>query len=363
MAGDVYFGTWGGAAADGIYRARFDRSSGQLRQVERAAAILSPGFLAWHPTLEILYAVGTLDGVEGVAAFLRQGDGRLRLLHHLALHEKGACHLAVHPSGSFLMTAQYGEGTTAVFSLRSDGGLGEKVASLPHRPRDPQQPLNRSGPHPHWTGFSPDGRFALVPDLGLDEVFVYAVLDEPPFLRFHGRSSLRTGSGPRHLRFSVDGRFVFVLNELALTCTTFAYQAQQGILSRRSTVAALSESDKAKEDFVTASEIVVHPNGRWVYSANRGHDSVTVYAVDPASGELEVIEVEPIRGAWPRNVNLDPSGKWLLAAGAHSRTLSVFRVDPETGQLQFPRRGSYAAPPIGCILFAKEPSSEGGEEE
>ena len=153
------------------------------------------------------------------------------------------------------------------------------------------------------------------------------------------------------MRFSADGKFVYLLNELALSVTTFAYDADSGQLEKRGTVKALGEEAKAKETFNSASEILVHPSGRFVYSANRGNDSVTVYRAEPASGELEVLEVEPIRGAWPRNINLDPSGRWLLAAGADSNTISVFAIDQESGELAFQRGGVVNVPGCICILF------------
>ena len=153
------------------------------------------------------------------------------------------------------------------------------------------------------------------------------------------------------MRFSVDGKFVYLLNELTLSVTTFAYDAETGKLKKLGTVPALSEEVKAKETFNSASEILVHPNGKFVYSANRGNDSVTVYNANPATGDLKVVEVEPVRGAWPRNINLDPSGKWLLAAGANSNTISVFAIDQETGELAFSRGNVWNVPGCICILF------------
>ncbi|MEM7791997.1 MAG: beta-propeller fold lactonase family protein, partial [Verrucomicrobiota bacterium] len=124
-----------------------------------------------------------------------------------------------------------------------------------------------------------------------------------------------------------------------------------GSTKQLTTTRALSEEQKAKESFNSASEILVHPNGLFVYTGNRGHDSVTVYRADPNTGKLEVVEVEPIRGSWPRNINMDASGRWLLAAGANSNTVSVFEIDPKTGELTFPRGGVYNIPEVICVLF------------
>jgi 6-phosphogluconolactonase len=153
------------------------------------------------------------------------------------------------------------------------------------------------------------------------------------------------------MRFSIDGKFIYLLNELDLSVTTFAYNADKGSADARSTTPALSQEVKSKELFNSASEIVVHDNGKFVYSANRGNDSVTAFQTDPATGALRVIEVEPIRGAWPRNINLIDN--WLIAAGARSNTLSVFAIDSTTGTLTYQTKSSRNVPGPICILFKK----------
>ena len=154
------------------------------------------------------------------------------------------------------------------------------------------------------------------------------------------------------MKFSPDGKFAFILNELTLSVTSFAYDSEAGKLTALGTVPALSEEAKAQETFNSASEIRVHPSGKFVYSANRGHDTITVYSHD-GKGGLEVVEVEPVRGAWPRNFSLDPSGKWLLAAGKDSSTVSVFAIDQETGKLSYQRGGIIKVPTPICVLFGK----------
>ncbi len=349
---DVYFGT-GGREAKGIYRGKFDSGSGKLSGIELAAEIRSPGFLALHPSGGSLYAVAGGD----VAAFEIADGGALKLLNKSGIGDGGAAHVAVHPSGGLLMTAQYGGGSVAVFPLAADGAVGERMQLIEHEGGSGVVKGRQDAPHPHWCGFSPDGRFAFVPDLGMDGINLYEVelapTGEPTGLKRIGIAMSVPGGGPRHMRFSADGKFIFLLNELSLSVTTFSYDAATGTLEKLGTVAALSEEVKSKETFNSASEILVHPGGKFVYSANRGHDSVTVYRANPASGTLEVLEVEPIRGAWPRNINLDPSGRWLLAAGADSNTISVFAIDQETGELAFQRGGVVNVPGCICILFGK----------
>lgn len=347
---NVYFGTEG-SETKGIYRATFDPVSGRLSKAELAAEVGAPGFLARHPDGRRLYAVARVAGGDGVAAYAIEAGGALRLINTSLTGDGGGAHLAVHPSGRFLLTAQYGGGSVALFPLNAEGRLGEAVVTE-HQGGSKVVPGRQDSPHPHWCGFSPDGRFAFVPDLGLDGVVIYAVDLDTPAITRHGFAASLPGGGPRHMRFSSDGRFIYLLNELSLAVTTFAYDAAMGTTRQLTTTEALSSEVKAKEGSNSAAEILVHSNGRFVFSSNRGHDSVTAYRADPATGRLTVTEVEPIRGAWPRNINLDPSECWLLAAGAHSNTISVFRVDDTTGELVHRQQTTIHVPGPICILFA-----------
>lgn len=346
---DVYFGT-GGGEARGIYRARFDPVKGELSKAELAAEMGSPGFLAFHPDRTKLYAVADTPEGAGVAAFRITSGGGLELLNTTTIGDGGGAHLSVHPSGKFLLTAQYGGGSTALFPIEADGRVGKRAQLVKHEGGSRVVPGRQDESHAHWTGYSADGRFAFVPDLGLDKIVIFKVDAEKPAIEQAGYAESVSGGGPRHMKFSVDGKFIYLLNELALSVTTFEYNAANGTARRLTTTPALSEEVKSKEAFNSASEILVHPNGTFVYSANRGNDSVTVYRANPKTGKLTVTEVEPIRGSWPRNISMDSTGKWLLAAGAQSNTLSVFEIDQETGELSFPTGRIINVPGVICIV-------------
>ncbi len=349
----VYFGT-GAGDSKGIYRANFDSATGKLTAATLAAEIGSPGFLALSPDGNRLYAVGNFPGGPGVAGYSVGPDGSLTPINTSPTGDGGASHVAVHPSGKFLLTAQYGGGSVALFPLEEGGKLGAAQLSR-HEGGSGVVRGRQEKPHPHWCGFSPDGAFALVPDLGLDAIVVYRLKTDStvPSMEAHAKIAVSPGSGPRHMRFSVDGKWIFLLNELSLTVTTLSWDAATGTAKVVGSVPTLSEEAKAKEVANSAAEILVHANGRFVYSSNRGHDSVTVFRAEPGSGALQVVEVEPIRGAIPRNINLDPSGRWLLAAGADSNTVSVFRIDEKVGELTFLPKGVINVPSPICILFGK----------
>lgn len=348
----VYFGT-GGREAKGIYQARFDSEKGALSAPTLAADVKSPGFLAMHPSGNVLYAVAQMPDGAGVIAYTVSDAGALTLLNTAPIGDGGGAHIAVHSSGKFLLTAQYGGGSTACFRLDADGKLAGPPTLHEHEGGSKVVGKRQDSPHPHWCGFSPDGRFAFVPDLGMDGIVIYKVDAENGAIEKHGFAASISGGGPRHMRFSVDGKFIYLLNELALAVTTFAYDAEKGTATQLTTTQALSDAVKAKESFNSASEILVHPNGKFVYSANRGNDSVTAYLANPETGKLTVTEVEPIRGAWPRNINLDSTGKWLLAAGANSNTISVFEIDQDSGELTFRRGNIVNVPGSICILFGR----------
>lgn len=347
----VYFGT-GGPGAQGIYRATFNTETGRLTPAVLAAEIGSPGFLAVHPDGARLYAVASFPGGPGAASYRIGKEGDLTLINTSPTGDGGGAHIAVHPSGKFLLTAQYGGGSVALFPLDAEGRLGAATLSR-HKGGSRVVAERQDAPHPHWCGFSPDGRFALVPDLGLDGIVIYRVNADSPAIERHGFAASVPGGGPRHLRFSPDGRFIYLLNELSLSVTTYAWDAAAGAARQLATVPTVSEAAKAKEAFNSAAEILVHPSGRFVYASNRGHDTVTVYRADPATAALELVQLQPVRGAFPRNINLAPGGGWLLAAGADSNTVSVHRVDQRTGELTYQTRGVINVPAPICIVFVK----------
>lgn len=347
----VFFGT-GGPGADGIYRSAFDTASGKLGPATRVATASNPGFLALHPKGSVLYAVAALDKVPVAAAYRLGVDGALSLLNSSPIGDGNGTHIAVHPSGKFLLTAQYGGGSVALFPLDAEGRLGA-VHVIEHVGGSRVVPKRQDSPHPHWCGFSPDGRFALVPDLGLDGIVIYRVDAQKPSIVRHGFAASVPGGGARHMRFSPDGRFIYLMDELSLTVTTFAWDAAQGTAHLLASVPMLSEEAREAEQFTSGAEIVVHPTGRFVYASNRGHDTVSVFQADPATSVLKLVQLQPVRGAFPRNINLAPGAGWLLAAGQDSNTVTVHKVDPNTGKLTYQTRGVINVPAPICILFVQ----------
>ena len=345
----IFFGT-SGNETKGIYTSTFDNETGALSKATVAAEIGSPGFLAMDADKKFLYAVGELDGAC-VAAYKIGKNGKLTFLNSMDTGDGRSAHVAVHPSNKMIITAQYGGGSVSAYSLKSDGSIGKRTQVIKHKGGSGVVPSRQNAPHPHWTGYSPDGRFAFVPDLGLDKIMIYQVDADNATLSAHGHAQGIPGGGPRHMRFSVDGKYIYLLNELTLSVTTFAYNAGAGTTQTKTTTPALSEEAKSRQEFNSSAEILVHPNGKFIYSSNRGDDTVTLYWANPISGHLTAKDVENVRGAFPRNINMDPSGKWLLAGGQHSNTVNVFSIDRKSGELTHQTGKGINVPQPICILF------------
>jgi 6-phosphogluconolactonase len=324
--------------------------TGELAAPELAAEISSPGFLALHPNGTRLYSLCRLPQSQsgGVAAYaIAAEDGSLTLLNTQPIGSGGAAHLAVERTARCLFTAQYGDGSVAVFRLDENGKILPRSDLVRHQGSGPN-PARQRGPHPHWVGTDLANRFLFVPDLGIDQVVIYRTDLDAGRIVHHGRGSCPPGGGPRHMKFHPNGRVAYVLNELQMTITVFQYDPQAGTLDARQTISTLPRD--LQEIANKASEIRVHPSGRFVYAANRGHDSIAAFKVDMSTGELTFIEREAIRGSWPRNFNIDPSGQWLLAAGRDSNTIAVFAIDTATGGLVFSGKIVNCPTPI-CIEF------------
>ena len=352
---DVWFGTATSeqGLSKGIYHANFDTDKGTLTTPTLAATVDSPGFLAMHPNGKMLYAVARPPSGPAVIAYkIQQNDGKSTLIkiNSVAIGDGPAAHLAVDCSGKVLMTAQYSGGSTAIFDLADNGRIKSRRQLHKHSGGTGIVAGRQERPHAHWVGTSPDNQFVFVPDLGIDKVVVWKLDALAATLKPHGFGICPPGSGPRHMVFNPNGTHIYVLNELALSITTFAFDPKTGSMTPIQTIQTLTEAIKAKEVFNSGSEIRVHPSGKFVFAANRGNDSISVFRVDEVSQELRIVEVEPIRGSWPRNFNLDPTGKWLIAAGRQSNTAAVFSIDQSSGELTFTRQSAMVPSPI-CVLF------------
>jgi len=347
----VYVGTYtAGTESKGIYRFTLDLASGQLTPAGEPTATPNPSFLAFHPSGRFLYSVNEVSEFEGakggaVSAFaIDAKTGALSLLNQQSSKGSGPCHLSLDKDGKNVLVANYGGGSVAVLPVDADGKLKPASTFLQHLGKS-ANPKRQSGPHAHSVNLDRANRFAFVADLGLDKVFVYRFDAGRGELLPHDPQSFNTapGAGPRHVAVSPDGGFVYVINEMALTVTALRYDATAGELTEVQTVSTLPEGASGS-DYSTA-EVVVSPDGKFLYGSNRGHNSLAIFAIDQASGKLSLVGHQPTLGKTPRNFAIDPTGDYLLAANQNSDTLTVFKVDRKSGRLT----------PVGSPLSVPRP--------
>lgn len=345
----LFLGTYTrSGASQGLYRLRLDAATGALSPAELAAATPDPGWLAWNPDSTRLLASHPSPAQVRVFASGPE-PGHLYPLGVPPAAEPiaGPSNLAVAPSGRLVLAAHYHGGYVAALPLHPDGTLG-LAQRFPHTGRS-VHPTRQDRPHPHSVLFSPDGRHALVADLGLDQILTYALTPAGDALRPEPAAVTAThpGAGPRHTRFSRDGRNLHVLNELDNTLTTFAYRAADGHLSPLGSVTTLPPGCATPS---TAAEIRVHPTAPFVYASNRGHDSLAVFRADPATGTLSWVQNLPSGGRTPRNFDLSPDGRWLVCGHQDSPEVTVLAVDPTQGTLT-PTPHAANVPCCICVLF------------
>lgn len=330
---------------EGINVYRIDPASGNWTHLQLVKNLLNPSFLALDRQGRFLYAAHG-DGTHATAFAIDQQTGRLTPLNQQPTGGKNGVHLAVDPTNRFLVLSNYSTGTVALLPINPDGSLAPRsdLASLPGEP-GPHR-TEQAISHPHHNPFDPRGRFVLVPDKGLDRIFVFRldpargtlVANDPPSV------ASRAGAGPRHVDFHPSQPYAYVINELDSTITTYRYDADRGTLGPVQVVPTLPPTFTGNS--ITA-EIAVAPSGRFVYGSNRGHDSIAIFAIDQATGTLAAVGWEPTRGSEPRFFGLDPPGSTLYAANMNSDIIVAFRVDQMTGTLT----------PTGQVVRTGSPSS------
>jgi len=333
----AYVGTYTAKTnSKGIYAFHFDTATGQLTAIGVAAETPDPSWVVVHPSGKYAYAANEAGKASTVSAFAVDAkNGKLTLLNQIPALGEDPCYLSFDKTGKYVLVANYSSGTIAVFPVLADGRLGEHTALVKDEGATGPNKERQEAPHAHWIGVTPGNLFAFVADLGLDEIMMYRfdankgslVPHEPAF------ATLDPGAGPRHIAIHPNGRFVYAANELKSTVTVFSSAAQkknQPYLVLKQQVSLLPQNFSGRND---AAEIAVHPNGKFLYASNRGHDSIAVFAIDEANGTLTSVADVSTGGKEPRHFAIDPTGKYLLAENQFSNNIVVFKIDPTTGGL------------------------------
>lgn len=308
-----------------------------MRSLGLGVATANPSFLAVYPNQMFLYAVREITNYYGgdqgaVRAFsIDPAIGMLTLLNEQPSGGRGPCHLVVDGTGKNLLVANYGGGNVAVLSVHEDGRLGEASSIVQHTDSGKNRERRRQPP-PHSINLSPDNRFAIVPDLGLDQVLIYRFDSTKKTLLPNDLATVKVnpGAGPRHLAFHPNSNFVYVIHELESTVSVFSYDPDGGALRPIQTVSTLPRNSAGHN---IAAEVQVHPSGNFLYASNRGHDSIAIFAIDIINGTLKTVQHVLTQGKTPRHFAIDPTGGYLFAANQNSDNVIVFRIDPKSGCL------------------------------
>lgn len=347
----VFAGSYSEAEESGVYVYAFDEESGTLTLTDEFAGLKNPTFLNVDAERKLLYSIaetvnpgGKKVGEAAVFA-INAAKGEIRLINREITVDSTLCHIQRDVNSRYLTVTSYHGGMIGLFSITEDGKIGNMLDVQQHEGSS-QHPERQDRPHPHSSFYSPDGRFILVPDLGLDRIISYSVDVANGKLVRHSEGVLHPGAGPRHLAFHPNGKLVYVINEVDSTITSFTYDAEKGQLMVKETVSTLP-ADFTEEN--SCAEITVSADGKFVYGSNRGHDSIVVFAVDEQSGSLKLVQHVSVQGGHPRHFALTPNGRYLIAANRDTNNIVTFRVDQESGKLQFTGNNINVSKPV-CVI-------------
>ena len=355
----------GESKSKGIYVSRFHAATGELGKPELAAEMINPSFLTISPDHRFLYAVSEdpfsvgppLDHSSYVSAFaIDHATGKLRLLNTVPASGTSTCFISIDKTGKYVMMANFGSGSVSVIHVKEDGSLGDLTAFIQNVGHS-VDPSIQNEPHTHSILVSPDNRYAIVSDLGLDKVLIFHFDAEsgklsppdPPF------ATVYPGGGPRHFTFDPAGRFGYQLSEMSGIVDVYAWDPEKGTLT------GVQRVHTVPHDFVGSNhsaEIEIHPSGKFLYESNRrtkseterAPDTIGVYAIDPSNGTLALVEQSLTGGIMPRSFKIDPTGTYLLAANELSNNVVLFKIDSATGRLTKTGKEITVDTPV-CIQF------------
>lgn len=326
----VYVGTYG----KGVQAVRFDAGTMEMEPLGLVGEVPNPSWVTSDPEFKYLYAVSEVEGkVNGkVASFaIDRQTGKLRHLNSVGSGGEAPCYASVDATGKMLVVANYGTGEISAFPIKPDGSLEEKPILMTAKGSSVDKE-RQEGPHAHEAVIGDNNTRVYVPDLGLDRIRLYKldaassklVENDPPFAK------AETGHGPRHMAFGKGEKYAYVLNELKPVVSVYAHNSSTGNLTHIQSIATLPADFKEEN---SGAEIRVDQAGKFVYTTNRGNDSIQVFAIDASDGKLRHVQTISAGGKEPRGMALDPTGQYLFAGNQNSNTLVIFKVNAATGEL------------------------------
>lgn len=354
----VFFGTYTDGKSKGIYRSAFDPNTGSLSAPELAAAVTNPSFLAVHPTNKFLYAVGEVSNVGGkkaggVYAFaLDSKTGALTKLNAKDSGGAGPCHLTVDKTGKCVVVANYDGGSSGSLPVNDDGTLGDMASFHQHTGKG-ANPARQAGPHAHSANIDANNRFAVVADLGLDQLLVFKLdpsaakltPNDPPHF------STPPGSGPRHFTFHPNGKFAYTCGELDMTAIALKYDAEKGEFTQVNVAPTIpADTPEPVRKKSSTAEVQVHPSWKYVFVSNRGYNTIATFKVNEQTGAVEPNAHLTGDIKTPRNFAIDPTGRWVLVANQDGDSVVVFEWDNFGGNGKQTQTKVEVGKPV-CVKF------------
>lgn len=337
---------------EGIYVFRMDQASGALELVSMTAGVANPSYLAFDVAQRFLYVVNELKSYQDrptgtVSAFaVDPTTGDLEFLNRQPTHGTDPCHVAVATQSRHIFVANFMSGSLCILPVHDDGSLGEACDFIQHQGAG-IDPIRQNGPHAHSVTLDRANRYAFVPDLGLDKLFIYKFDAKRGMLEPNGVPwfKMKPGAGPRHLALHPAGKFAYLINELNSTVAALACNHRTGAFQELQIVSTLPEGFRGES---TCADLQVSPSGMFVYASNRGHDSIVINRINQTTGKLTYVEHVPTQGNTPRSFCIDPTGRYLLAANQDSDTIVTFRIHARTGKLQPTGHVAHVPTPV-CV--------------
>jgi 6-phosphogluconolactonase len=338
----VYFGTYTKQSSKGIYVSKFNSTTGQLSAPVLAAKIKNPSFVAIHKNKKFLFAVIESEGAEAaVCSFSIAKDGKLTKISEQPTKGDHPCHVSLDKTGKTLFIVNYTGGNIASYPLGSDGKIGAGKY---------YQHKWKTAPHPHSIHVDAKNNFVIVADKGMDQIIIYKLDKTSGKLTPSSSIKLPDGGGPRHFAFHPNGKFAYANLENSRHAVAMSYDSKTGSLKQLQVLTTLPEGAAAKG---STAECLVHPNGKWLYVSNRGHNSIAVFSINQTTGKLTMVEVESTKGEIPRGFGIDPSGKYIIAGHQNSDHITVLRINQYNGSLTSLAKGQTANEVVNVRFLKK----------
>ncbi|HDR7688438.1 TPA: lactonase family protein [Bacillus toyonensis] len=341
-----YVGTYTKENSEGIYKFTLDAEAKKISNVTLAAKLDNPTYVTINRNNEYLYSVVKEGESGGVAAYsIDSKTGELKAENRQVVEGASPCHVSVDSGNHTVVTANYHKGTIESFVVNEEDGTVNHASSIMAHEGSGPNKERQEKPHAHYAGYTPDEKYVVGVDLGIDKIITYEIKGSA--LTEVNSLSVNPGSGPRHITFHPNGKYAYVMTELSSEVIVLTYNAEEGTFTELQYISTIpADFDENNQ----GSAIHISSDGRFVYAGNRGHNSIAVYSVDQNSGQLTFIEHTSTEGNWPRDFVLDPTEKFLVATNEKSHNLVLFSRDESTGKLTL-LQSDVAVPEPVCVKF------------